>query len=128
MSFGVSVGDFTVLGQLAWKLYRTCKDAPESFQDTSQEVLSLFVILKESEEIYSGTLLSATQRSRLEDIRNECHAVLEELQGILDNHNSLSTKPKRTLDRLGWRSNDSDIAELTSRLVSNTVLLKGFVK
>lgn len=126
MSFGYSVGDFAALEQLAWKIYRACKDdAPEGFNDISQEVLYLHTVLRGIEEKYSGALFSATQQSRLENIRNGCGAVLENLQATLDKHKSLGKKSKRTWDRLGWGSNE--IAELQSRLNSYTSLMIAFV-
>ncbi|KAI4270506.1 MAG: hypothetical protein LQ337_006637 [Flavoplaca oasis] len=47
MSLGYSVGDFVLLGQLAWKVYKSCKGAPESFVNISYEVLSLHAVVKE---------------------------------------------------------------------------------
>lgn len=126
MSFGCSVGDFLALGQLAWKIYKTCKDAPQGFKNVSQEVLSLHAVLKEVEEMYSDTTMSAAQQSRLRIVGDGCCGVLEDLQGILDRYNRLGTKTKRTWDRLAWGT--EDIAELRSRLISNTVLLTTFVK
>lgn len=125
MSFALSVGDFAILGQFAWMLYKSCKDAPESFKNISQEVLSLHLVLKEVEETYSDAVLSATQQSRLANIGNGCRAILKDLEAILHKYNSLG-KAKRTWNRLGWGSND--IAELRARLMSNTVLLTTFVK
>jgi hypothetical protein len=46
MSFGYSVSDIIVLGQLAWKAYKLCKDVLESFQNISHEVLSLHASVK----------------------------------------------------------------------------------
>lgn len=126
MSFGSSVGDFIALGQLAWKVYKACKEAPESFKNISQEVSSLHLVLKELEEILSDETLSATQQARLDNIGDGCRAVLQDLQDILNKYHSLGTKTKRTWDRLGWGS--SDIAELRLRLISNTVLLTTFMK
>lgn len=126
MSFGFSVGDFATLGNLAWKIFKTCKDAPESFKNISEEVSSLHLVLKELEEIYSDETLSAGQQSRLEKVADGCRTVLEDLQRILDRYNSLATNSKRTWDRVGWGAND--IAELRSRLISNTVLLTAFIK
>ena len=126
MSSGLSVGDFATLGQLAWKIYKACKDAPEGFKNISQEVLSLHAVLKELEETYSDANLSAAQRSRLRTIEDGCRAVLEDLQDLVDRYHSLGTRTKRTWDRLAWGS--ENIAELRSRLVSNTVLLTTFVK
>ncbi|MCJ1469996.1 hypothetical protein MMC07_008641 [Pseudocyphellaria aurata] len=125
MSFGVSVGDFATLGQLAWKIYKACKDAPDSFKNISQEVSSLSMVLKEVEEALSDSGLSAPQQSCLESVGNGCRVVLEDLQSSLDRYNSLGTKNKRTWDRLGWGSRD--IAEFRSRLISNTVMLTTLV-
>ena len=126
MSFGFSVGDFAALGKLAWKIYKACKDAPDSFNNLSQEVSSLHLVLKEVEEAYSDSTLSASQKPRLKSVRDGCRAVLEDLQCSLDKYNSLATKSKRTWDRLGWGL--MDIAELRLRLISNTVLLSTLVK
>lgn len=126
MVFGFSVGDVAALGQIAWKIYKACKGAPESFKNVSQEVLSLHAVLKELEETYSGATLSAARQSRLKIVGDGCRAVLEDLQCVLDKYNSLGTKTKRTWARLGWGS--KDIAELRARLISNTVLLTTFVK
>lgn len=120
------MGDFAALGQLAWKIYRACKDAPESFKNISQEVSSLHLVLKEVEETYSDETLPDAQQSHLQTIGDGCRAVLEDLQTILDKYNSLGSKTKRTWDRLGWGSRD--IVELRSRLISNTVLLTTFIK
>ncbi|MCJ1263054.1 hypothetical protein MMC22_002924 [Lobaria immixta] len=125
MSFGYSVGDFVVVGQLAWKIYKVCKDAPESFKNVAQEVLSLHAVLKELEETYSDANFSAAQQSRLRIVGDGCRAVLEDLQGLVDRYNSLGTSTKRTWDRLAWGS--EDIVELRSRLISNTGLLTTFI-
>ncbi|MCJ1469064.1 hypothetical protein MMC07_007696 [Pseudocyphellaria aurata] len=125
MSFGFSVGDIAALGQLAWRVYKACKDAPDSFKNISQEVSSLSMVLKEVEEALSNSGLSAPQQSRLKFVGEGCRVILEDLQSRLDKHNSLSTKSKRTWDRLGWGS--KDIAELRSRLTSNTVMLTTLV-
>lgn len=126
MSFGYSIGDFAALGQLAWKIYKSCKDAPESFKNISQEVSSLHLVPKELEETFLDTKLSTAQQSRLETIGEGCRGVLEDLQCSLNRYNSLGTKSKRTWDRLGWGS--KDIAELRFRLISNTGLMTAFVK
>ena len=126
MSFGYSVSDFVAVGQLSWKIYKACKDAPEGFKNIAQEVLSLHAVLKELEETYSDAILSAAQLSRLRVVGDGCRAVLEDLQDLVDRYNSLGTNTKRTLDRLAWGS--ENIAELRSRLISNTGLLITFLK
>lgn len=120
------MSDFVALGQLAWKIYKSCKDAPEGFKNVTQEVLSLHAVLKEVEETYSDANMSVARQARLKIVRDGCGAALEDPQGILDKCNSLGTGTKRTWDRLGWGS--KNIEQLRSRLISNTLLLTSFVK
>ena len=127
MRVGYSVGDFAALEQLASKTFEACKeDAPEGFKDISQGVLVMHTWLSRIGGISSGAPLSAAQQSYLEDIRNGCGAILEDLQAILDRYKGRGKKSKRIWDRLGWGSND--IAELRSRLLSNTALMTAYVK
>lgn len=126
MSFGFSIGDFIALGQLAWKVYRSCKDAPECFKNISQEVLSLHAVLREVEENISAQTLPVTRQSNLKTIGDGCRNVLEDLQSLVDKYESLGTQSKRTWDRMKW--GHEDIAELRSRLTSNTVLLTAFIR
>lgn len=126
MSFAFSVSGFVALGQLAWTIYKACRDAPGSFKNISQEVLSFHIVLKELGEAYSDVTLSAAKQSRLESVGDGCRTVLKDLQRRLDKYNSLGTQSKRTWDRIGWGSDD--IAELRFRLISNTSLLTAFLK
>ncbi|KAI9768827.1 MAG: hypothetical protein M1840_004641 [Geoglossum simile] len=125
MSFGYGIGDIVLLGQLAWKAYKSCKDAPESFKNISYEVLSLHALLKEIEENLSAQTLSPTRQARLKTIGDGCRNVLEELQSLVDKYESLGTQSKRTWDRMKWGS--VEIAELRSRLISNALLLTAFI-
>ncbi|KAI9780749.1 MAG: hypothetical protein M1839_006536 [Geoglossum umbratile] len=100
MSFGYGVGDILSLEQLAWKAYRSCKDAPESFKNISQEVLSLHALLKEIQENLSTETLSSTRQARLKIIGDGCHDVLEELQSLVDNTTQIVIENK--LDKYLW--------------------------
>jgi hypothetical protein len=126
MSFGYGVGDFVLLGQLAWQAYKSCKDAPESFKNISTEVLSLHVVLKEVEESLSSYSLPQSKQASLGSIASGCQDVLRDLQSLVDKYKSLGSQTKRTWDRLRWHSND--IAELRARLTSNIMLLTAFLR
>jgi hypothetical protein len=126
MSFGYSVGDFIALGQLAWQVYKSCKDAPGSFKNISSEVLSLHAVMKEVEETLSSCTLPQSKQASLVTITNGCKDALQDLQSLVDRYESLGLQTKRTWDRLRWHSND--IAELRARLTSNTVLLTAFLR
>jgi hypothetical protein len=126
MSLGYGISDIVALGQLAWAVYRSCKDAPESFKNVSQEALSLHALLREVEEIFSAQTLSSTRQACLKRIGDGCRNVLKELQSLVNKYESLGTQSKRTWDRIKWGYND--IAELRSRLSSNTLLLTAFIR
>jgi hypothetical protein len=66
MSFGFSVGDFvTVLG-LAWRVYKSCKDASDDFKNISNDVAGLHIVLLETKDFITEneeTLSSAGKHS-----------------------------------------------------------------
>ncbi|MCJ1288205.1 hypothetical protein MMC26_007560 [Xylographa opegraphella] len=125
MSFGFGVGDFVQLGQLAWTVYKACKEAPESFGNISQEVLSLHAVLREFDESFTGHELTPSREAGLKCIVNGCHKVLTDLETLVNKYESLGTQSKRTWDRMGWGF--QDVTELRTRLTSNTVLLTAFM-
>lgn len=126
MSIGFSVSDFLKVGELAWKVYKACKSAPESFGNISQEVLSLHALLKEVEEAYSQQPLTESQGERLATVRDGCQSVLDDLQRLVNHYESLGTQSKRTWDRMRWGT--EEIAELRARLGSNIAMLNGFIR
>ena len=126
MSFGYAVGDFIAVGTLAWNVYKSCKEAPESFGNISFEVLSLHAVLKEAEETVFAQHLSPTQQERLKAVGDGCQHVLKDLDDLCQKYQSLGTQSKRTWDRMKWGT--EDIAELRARLTSNTVLLATWIR
>ena len=125
MSFGYGVGDVIAVGHLAWTAYKGCRDAPGSFKNISQEVLSLHAVLKEVEECLSGQSLSISRQSRLKVVTDGCGSVLRDLQALVDKYRTLDTKSKRTWDRVGFASENT--SELRSRLTANTGLLTAYL-
>jgi hypothetical protein len=126
MSFGYGVGDCLAVAQLAWKVYKSCRDAPESFGNIQVEVLSLHAVLKEVEEALPGQQLTASRQQSLSTISQGCEGVLKDLGILIQKYESLGSKSKRTWDRMKWSS--SDVTELRARLTSNTVLLTAFMR
>ena len=126
MSFGYAVGDFIAVGTLAWNVYKSCKEAPESFGNISFEVLSLHAVLKEAEETVFAQHLSPTQQERLKAVGDGCQHVLKDLDDLCQKYQSLGTQSKRTWDRMKWGT--EDIAELRARLTSNSVLLATWIR
>jgi hypothetical protein len=68
MSFGYGVGNFLSVADIAWRVYKSCKGAPECFGEISLEVLSLHAVLKEAEETVLAQPLSPIRRERRQAI------------------------------------------------------------
>lgn len=126
MSFGYGVGDCLAVATLAWQVYKSCRDAPESFSNIQIEVLSLHAVLKEVEESLPDQQLTTSRQHSLATISQGCEAVLRDLKALIDRYESLGSKSKRTWDRMKWSS--TEVAELRARLTSNTVLLIAFMR
>ena len=123
---GCTVGDFTTVVALAWKVYKSCKEAPDSYGRISLEVLSLHAVLKEAEETVFAEPLSPTKQEHLKAVGDGCHSVLKDLENLCKTYQNLGTQGKRTWERMKWGT--EDIAELRTRLISNTVLLTAWIR
>ena len=124
--YGFGVGDFAAVGTLAWSVYKSCRAAPNSFNNISIEVLSLHAVLKEADETIFRSPLSPESQARLKTIGDGCQCVLGDLQALVDKYESLGTQSKRTWDRMKWGA--EDIVEVRSRIISNTTLLTAFMR
>ncbi|KAL8883128.1 MAG: hypothetical protein Q9192_007431 [Flavoplaca navasiana] len=125
MSYGYSVGDFVLLGQLAWTVFKSCRSTPESFANISNEVLSLYDVVKELSDNLKKENPPSSRLAGLQHVAGGCQRVLSDLQVLTDRYRSLGTQNKRTRDRLKWGG--EDITEIRLRLISNTALLNAFI-
>jgi len=125
MSFGIGVSDLITIGTLAWNLYKSCKESSDEFRRISGEVASLHVVLKETEEYLAETRdLSPSRDARLAVLIDGVKDVLKDLEKLLAGYDSLGTQAQRTWDRMRWGL--QDLADVRSRIVSNTTLLTAF--
>ena len=124
MSFGYSSGDLILCVQLARKVWRECRDAPEDFRAVSTEVASLQLILKEVQDVVYEQELSLSKQQDLEKLVEACAEVLRELEKLLMKYKSLGTQSKRTWDRLRWSKDDVESMRL--RVISSSSLLTSF--
>ena len=126
MSFGYGASDFLKLCEISWSIYKACRDAPTSFGQVAQEVLSLEAIMREVGDTLKGEALSPQQQAGLKTLGEGCQSILKELQDLVGRYGSLGTTSKKAWDRLKWSS--KDIAGIRTRLTSNTVLLTAYLR
>ena len=124
MNFGISVGDFLLASQLAWKLFRRCKAAPKEFALLSTEVSAFHVVLKEASEQTDIQNISTAPLSDYQTVKEGCYGVLHELEVILNSFEGLQGSQKRIWDRARWSSRNVESVRI--RLISHTNLLTAF--
>ena len=122
MSYGYGIGDFIKVIELAWGLYRICKDSPGEFKNLTSELSSMHIVLKEVNDEFSD--LSPERQIALGTILDRVKGVFEDVKVHLSKHKSLGTQKKRVRDRFKWGAEPH--ADLRQRLISNTTLLTNF--
>ena len=123
MTLDYSVGDFISVGALAWNVYKSCKEAPESYVgNIALEVLSLHAALKEAAETVFAHPLSLTKQEHLKALGEGCYRVLKDLDDRCKKYQSLGIQNSKR----PWGM--EDIAELRARLTSNTALLTAWIR
>ena len=124
MSFGFGISDFLTVGGLCWKLYKKCKDSPGNYKQLTSEVGRLHIVMEETEELLSQQSLSMQQEEKLRVVTAGCVEVLQDLGELLAKYGRRGTKSQRTLDRLGFGTEDIDA--IRTRLILNVTLLDAF--
>jgi hypothetical protein len=102
MNPGFSVGHFITVGQLAWNVYRRCKNASNEYREASEDLANLHVIIKDVTETILSSNVTQHQEACLDSLSNECRALLTEFEALLDKRKSLGSRSRTTWDRLKW--------------------------
>lgn len=100
------VDEVQSVANLAWKLYKSCRSAPDSFCSISQDLTSLRAVLEECEEVFPNITQSQKRAQRLQTITSGCDDTLQDLDAIVQNFQELGLQQKRTWERLKWREHD----------------------
>ena len=128
MNFGWGVGDIIAISKLAAKVYTAYEDAPNDYKNIAEEVKSLQNIINKAAQYFKSTTLSENDRLEGQEALKGCQSVLRDLNShIIEKYKSLAS-PNRRLVFQRVKLGTEDIANLRQRLISNTVLLSGFVR
>lgn len=125
--FGWGGGDIIALSRLVVEKYKAYKDAPDDYRHISDEVNSLQIIINKAVRHFESTTLSNNSRQEGQEILKGCQNVLEDLNSLIEKYDSLAcANTGQVLQRIKLSS--EGITNLRSRLISNTVLLNGFIQ
>lgn len=114
--FDRGVGDFVAISKLVAKVSAACEDAPSDYRHFSKEVMSLQAIINMAVKHFESTTFSGSDQQLGQEILERCQSVLEDLN------------PAPVSDVKRVMLSAEDIKNLRARLMSNTVLLNGFVQ
>jgi hypothetical protein len=124
MNFGFGVGDFLTISELAWRVYRSCRDSSSDFAELSSEIESMNTVITEIKEQYLHRGLSEQARNRTQQLLRGCESVLRDVESRLANFESLGSNKKRLRDRIKFAA--EAVGELRIRLVVQASLLASF--
>jgi hypothetical protein len=124
MSFGFSVGDFISVASLAWNIYSSCKNSPAEFNNISNEVASLSVVLDTTAVHILQHGIDQSSEAELGLLETGCRTVLRDIQRLLRQYDHLGARRRNLWQRVRWSS--EDISGIRSRLTSNVTLLTAF--
>lgn len=124
MSFGCDTSDFTAMLALSTKVHTTYKDAGDGFSHILEELVALQILISKAAKHFKSTTISSEDHLYGQKVLKGCQTVLADLNSLFQKYKRLASINKRLmLKRL-----KGDIETLQVRLISNTVLLKGFVR
>ena len=121
MSSGWGVSNFIAISSLASRVYAAYKDDIDDQGYISNEVAALQTLIDRAAQHFEITPTGSEGRLHGQNILIACQSVLEGLDSFPRKYKSLSSTTKRQVI-LG------KIVALRESLISNTVLLNGFVR
>ena len=136
MSFGFSVGDAVLLGQLAWKTVQNSRKACGEHDELTREVSSLHAVIRrlEKEAARPESILNRPDghsKEELSAIVAGCEEVLKVLNRVLKKYNTLSERErsaKRLWQKVRFGNGElADVRDLRAKLAYCTSALSLFV-
>lgn len=113
MSFGFGVGDFLAVGNLAWRVYRSCKDLTEEFQEACREALTIHTVIRELQDEATDpqsplNSRGALRKQELVQLIKNLERTLRELDEIVTKYQGLARRERRIWDQLRLATEDLD--------------------
>ena len=123
----ICVHDIIAITGLAVRVSIAYKDASNDYRYISEEVAALKLLVDRVAPHFKSTPMSREEYQYGEKVLKDCQGVLENLNSFIGKYQKLASINKRlVLNRV--KLGKDDITALQVQLISNTVLLNGFVR
>lgn len=100
------------------------RDCPGEYKNLASECRTLENTLRDLGDVLKKQNLDPKKEEELLERGQGCREVLTDLEALIDKYNSLSSKSKKTWDRLNWDQQGG--RDLRARLTSNVAMLCAF--
>ena len=126
-TLGWNISDIAAIPQLAGRAYSAYKDAPNNYRHISTEEKSLKVLINKTAQYFRDTPLSDSDWNDGQEVLDGCKNVLKDFNSLIKKYNSLAPENTNQVFKK-VKLGAEDITTLRTRLISNTVLLHGFIQ
>ncbi|KAI4669647.1 uncharacterized protein J4E88_009929 [Alternaria novae-zelandiae] len=125
--FGFSIGDIVLVGNYAYSVYKSCKNAGDNFREITSDVASLRTLLLALDDECknpqsSFQQLSPAQKGELAARLQDCKADLRSVKKILHDFRSLDKRDARYRDRLAFTTGKQ--AAIREKIATHSVRLQ----
>ncbi|KAI4641822.1 uncharacterized protein J4E79_011593 [Alternaria viburni] len=126
-SFGFSIGDIVLVGNYAYSVYKSCKNAGDNFREITSDVASLRTLLLALDDECknpqsSFQQLPLAQKGELAARLQDCKADLRSVKKILHDFRSLDKRDARYRDRLAFTTGKQ--AAIREKIATHSVRLQ----
>ena len=121
------MADIIATSGLAVRVSIAYKNTPDGCRHISEEAAALQVLIERGTSHFKGTTISSEDRLKAQKVLKSCQSVLQDLYSLLEKYNRLASINMRLVLK-GVKVSNQDIITLQSRLISETVLLNGFIR
>ena len=121
------VRDIIATSGLAARAYIDYKYAPVDCRHISKEVAALQILIEKATPHLKGTAISRNDHEYGQKVLKGCRSVLQDLYSLIEKYKRLVSINKKLVLR-GVKLGKEDITALQARLISETVLLNGFIR
>ena len=123
----IYVHDIIAISGLAVRASIAYKDAPDGYRHISEEVAALKLLIDKVAPHFQSSTISQEDYHYGEKVLRDCQGVLQDLNRLFEKHRRLASINKR-IDLNSVKLGKEDATTLHVQLISNTVLLSGFIR
>lgn len=116
MSFGFSVSEFVEAGQLAYKLYAACRDAPQEYNELAGLCRDVGIAVNACSPNDPRSVLKEQHKDAIALVGSNCLSTLKRLEDLLTKYQSSSGTIQNFGKKLGFVSAKSERESIRSRL------------